>query len=746
VLYPDSFLVISSDTSSLYHVYGERDYVKASGTPALNNGGDEVRIFTDSGLLVDSLKYTPDWGGSKVSLERRSGSAPSVKANFGDSPNPLGGTPGLPNEVKAPSARPTLKRLSFLNSTAIQLIFSEAIAGKSAGNLSNYQIVPNRSIQLIAAIKDTITLYLSQNLQTGTTYAITITGLKDIFGNAIQKTTKQARYVKFAQAKRGDVVINEILHDGQPEFVELYNTTDQNFNLSGWHFSDRSTKVSLAAGKQLLAGGYLVFTPNRSLADTLNNAIYLPKLHLNIKEDLAYIENKNGQIIDSLHYTPAFGGGVKGKSIERIDPKDASNDPSNFATSAAFSGSTPGRQNSVFQPDKTPPEVTSARFLPNGDIEARFSEFIRVKGKVHFSLNSQPLSVKSFNPQEGNIIILAAPSGVSTDTKLTLTATNLADVRGNINPSSQVQIAQQLKPGDVVINEIMYDPIKNPDDNLPDQSEYIELYNLQDYAVSLEGISLHDAPDENGDVRTLNPVSTDFKFIPAHGYALIYADDAPSFQKSRVNQFFHLEPKSMTSIFRVNRSTLSLASTGDAIFLARKNGMTIDSVYYDQSWQNPNLASTKGISLERINPDGQSNNASNWGSSTAKSGGTPLKQNSLYQEPQENIHKKVGISFNPNPFSPDGDGFQDRLFINYKLDDPNYLVTVQIYDRYGRKVRTLANDKPAGTHGSLIWDGLKDDGSRNRIGIYIVIFKAHDSMNGKNKVFKKTVVLARKLR
>jgi hypothetical protein len=196
---------------------------------------------------------------------------------------------------------------------------------------------------------------------------------------------------------------------------------------------------------------------------------------------------------------------------------------------------------------------------------------------------------------------------------------------------------------------------------------------------------------------------------------------------------------------RVNRKTLSLASTGDAIYLAARDGATIDSVYYDKSWQNPNLTDSKGIALERINPNGPSNEASNWGSSTAESGGTPDQENSLYQRPAQKKHQKAGIHFSPNPFSPDGDGTDDHLFITYKLDAPDYLITVNIYDRYGRKVRTLANNKPAGLKGSLIWDGLKDDGSRNRIGIYIVIFKAYDSASGKDKAFKKTVVLARRL-
>src|SRR5699024_4264648 len=70
ILRPDSFLVISSDTSTLFNVFGKRAYVQSSGMPALNNSGDEVRIFTTDSVRVDSLQYTSAWGGSKVALER----------------------------------------------------------------------------------------------------------------------------------------------------------------------------------------------------------------------------------------------------------------------------------------------------------------------------------------------------------------------------------------------------------------------------------------------------------------------------------------------------------------------------------------------------------------------------------------------------------------------------------------------------------------------------------------------------
>ncbi|MEX2456099.1 MAG: gliding motility-associated C-terminal domain-containing protein, partial [Balneolaceae bacterium] len=93
--------------------------------------------------------------------------------------------------------------------------------------------------------------------------------------------------------------------------------------------------------------------------------------------------------------------------------------------------------------------------------------------------------------------------------------------------------------------------------------------------------------------------------------------------------------------------------------------------------------------------------------------------------------------------SPDGDGFDDNLFINYKFDQPDYLMRIRIYDRYGRLVRTLVDAHQAGFEGSIIWDGLSDDGQSNRIGIYIVYVEAYNSATGKNQNFKETVVLAR---
>ncbi|MBN2732153.1 MAG: lamin tail domain-containing protein [Balneolaceae bacterium] len=756
---PDSFVVVAPDPTLRDNYPDVALITMGSRFPSLNNSGDNIILRDQNGTLLDSLRYTSNWGGNEVALERRTTNIAPIGANFGDAPNEFG-TPGSTNQVTPDNEPPILNSLRILDETTLQLIFSETISGQTATDQDNYSIVPNPGIQLISSVQDTVTLFLSNKLQSDQAYQITVRELQDVFGNIIIEATREITYLSFTEAQPGNIIINEILYSregaGSPEFVELLNRTNQNFDLSNWKLGDASSTATLDAGVQLRAGEYLVITDNASLANVVDNGIFLSDFpSLNDDEDAVYIQSDNATTIDSLFYTTEFGGSTDGKSTERKDPGAASNDAANFATSTANNGSTPGLQNSVFGLDETPPTIVFSRIFPNGDIEVRFSEFIAITPDLTFSTGDQALNIDEFDPANGNIIFLnsspdpastAPVAAAETRTSLTITAENLSDVKGNVNPSVQQPVSQPLLAGDVVINEILFDPLSDSEDNQPDQAEYLELRNIRDYAISLENITLHDAPDEDGNVRTLTPVNTTSKFIPAQGTALIYAEDEnPAFNQSKVAQFFDLQDPAPSSIIRVDRSSLSLASTDDAIFLTGDEGTEIDSVYFDESWHNPNLVDTDGVALERINPFGPSNNNTNWGSSTNEKGGTPNQENTLFQTPGNGGQQEVGISFMPNPFSPDDDGIDDNLFINYQLDQPDYLMTVRIYDRYGRLVRELADSKQAGLQGSLIWDGRKDNGTYNRIGIYIVIFKAFDSASGDNKTFKETVVLARRL-
>lgn len=754
----NSYLILAPDSSFLDLFPNRPTLILGSWFPSLNNSTDAIVIRNANGELIDSLTFTSEWGGEGVSLERRSPDHPSFyRENWGDSPSGTKSTPGLPNRIEQDNEPPVLEHAFITSPDSIQLIFNERVDSVLATDISNYSTSPSLSIAEVANYNgDSLSLVLSTSLSSGDTFTLTVTNKQDIFGNTLTSASVDLEYTVFSPVTPRDVIINEILYRRasaeSAEFIELYNRTSDNFNLTGWTFSDATGSTTIPEGTVIKSNEYLVLTDSEEFASgstlakaKLNeNVVYLSGFpSLNDDEDAIVIKDGNGMIVDSLFYRETWGGNKTGISLERKDPESASNDAGNWASSTSQTGNSAGAQSSIYQPDQTPPEIVFAKLQTDGKIYVAFSEFVRSSGTEPITVNEEPASITEYNEENANILIIgdgAYPTGAP----LNIAFGQATDFRGNTSGELSIEVSQPLSKGSVVINEILFDPLANSDDNLPDQTEYIELYNRAKYAVSLEGFFIHDEPDENNEIRSVHPFNSEFRWIPSGETVVLYAEDQSSvFSESRLASYFELQNENDQFFIRTDRSNLSLASSDDAIYLADSTGLVIDSVFFDESWHNPNLYDVDGVALERIDPDSPSNDETNWSSSTHVSGGTPGSENSIYQQAGASPDDP-GITFTPNPFSPDDDGFEDNLFINYKLEQPDYLLRVRVFDRYGREVRKLADGKQAGFEGSLIWDGLKDNGSKNRVGIYIVLFEAYNSAEGKNKTFKKTVVLAKR--
>lgn len=273
---------------------------------------------------------------------------------------------------------------------------------------------------------------------------------------------------------------------------------------------------------------------------------------------------------------------------------------------------------------------------------------------------------------------------------------------------------------DIVINEVMFDPNE-------DNSEFIEFLNLSNDSVNVGGWEI---VDENGNNYRLSQIPL---MVPNNSFFLLAAD-------SLVIIKYGLDESVLKTIVGV--SSLGLVNTGELILLKDVKGNIIDSVWYSDKWHNDNFGSTKNISLERINPNLGANDPSNWSSSVNSIGATPGNQNSIYTV-NPNIESNISIS--PNPFSPDNDGFEDFTIINYKLTQATSQVRIKIFDNKGRLVRTLANNQASGSSGSVIFDGLDEDGQTLRIGIYIIFLEAINEGSGVVETMKTVVVVARKL-
>jgi hypothetical protein len=180
-----------------------------------------------------------------------------------------------------------------------------------------------------------------------------------------------------------------------------------------------------------------------------------------------------------------------------------------------------------------------------------------------------------------------------------------------------------------------------------------------------------------------------------------------------------------------------------SVLLKDNTGVILDAFDYSDNMHFPLLKKTKGVSLERSRFDGQTNDPKNWHSASESAGyGTPGYRNSQF-EPDTAFADAIQI--NPAIFSPDGDGYQDRLEIKYKFSEPGITMSISVFNSQGYLVRRLIKHEYLGTQGRFSWDGIRDDGTKALPGIYVLYFEFFD-LQGHVRKYKKAVVLAQKLK
>lgn len=146
------------------------------------------------------------------------------------------------------------------------------------------------------------------------------------------------------------LVMNEMMYSPAspgPEWVELFNGTEEPLDLEGFTFADPSTQTQLPC-HVIEPGAYALLCPDPQGFEDVWGQPPCPLLKpsswpvLNNTGDTLSLAGANGA--DWVPYNAAWGGGTS-ISLERRSPAEMGWRPSNWGSSA--SGSTPGRANSI---------------------------------------------------------------------------------------------------------------------------------------------------------------------------------------------------------------------------------------------------------------------------------------------------------------------------------------------------------------------------------------------------------------
>jgi hypothetical protein len=758
VLQPKTYHILckSSDSASLA-AYGQ--VIPFATFPTFDNtGGDSVIIIDQTNQKVDAIFYDETWyadankadGG--YSIEQINPFAKcNNKNNWKASTYSDGGTPGKQNSVydnTPDNTPPKILKTKIVNNNTIDVIFDEPL-DIGALLLSHYTI--NNGITVFGTSfensdKTTVRLTIS-TLDTNTVYTITANNIPDCSGNLstpLTSTFAIGNIPMFNQLIITEFLANPVPPVGLPqaEYIELYNTSSKVLNLKGCFVEDATSSSSSLDEYILLPGEYVVvFNKNyESLFSSIVKRISVANFpSINNDQESISIYNINDNLVFNLQFEGSwYGSATKangGWALEMIDTDYPCLASSNWIASVSSNGGTPAAANSVqdVNPDISSIEASSLIKINDSIYQVNFNE--------KFNPNAIPSAKFVIDNGIGTVVpipILPGCSAIQFEINTTLsvgvqyklTISDAGDCASNTIKEGfnmlTLGATEGVEPGDIVINEILFNP-------KTEGVDYVELYNISSKFLLLDDMIIAEAdPQTPTIVNDFANIENTGIIIPPQGF-FVLTEDAAKVK----SQYIVPNPAAITDISGMP----NYPDDEGVIILLRDDDVLLDKVNYSDNWHFQLLDIKDGVALERLNAYSPSQDSKNWYSASRSVGfGTPTGTNSSVAQP-------IGddpLSVYPEVFSPDQDGFDDILNITYNLDKPSYIANMYVINTFGKVVKQVYKNELLPQSGSTIWDGVADTSEKGRIGLYFIVLEIFDT-EGKKKVYRKEFGLANKL-
>ena len=644
---------------------------------------------------------------------------------------------------------PAILSTTATSSVTVDILFNEPVEKVSSEVRLNY-IVNNGIGMPVTAIQDAINtalvhLVFNSLFINGTHYQLAINGVTDYSGNAISNGIAS---FSFYNAKQYDIVIDEIMADPSPqvalpntEWIELKNTTPFSVNLAGWRITDLTAPSGTMPAYVLKPDSFVIVCPGSAVAamSAFGVAIAVTGFpSLDNGGDQLTLTNAQGDIIHTVNYTDNwYLNDLKkegGWTLEMVDTKNPCSGFSNWKASTNDKGGTPGNKNAVdgIHADDRSPTLLRAYTTDSLHIVLVFDEpldFTKASAVSNYNISEgigQPQTASALAPVF-NKVYLTVNIPLQPRKVYKVTVTGVTDCVGNgIGSANKTKLglATATDSFDVVINEILFNPVSNGVD-------YVELYNRSPKVIDLKNMYIANR-NTAGAISSITPLSPETYLFYPEEFIVITSD------ASIVKRDFIVEQAD--AIIEVTSTPSYNDDKGDVVIL-NEQGKIVDELIYNEKWHFKLIDNTEGVALERIDYSAGTQHEENWHSASTSIGyGTPTYKNSQYRM---DLQEQAGLTIVPDIVSPDNDGMDDFVTIGYHFSTPGYVANITIFDAIGRPVRYLQRNALCGIKGNFRWDGLGEKFQKLPVGIYI-IYTDIFNLNGKKKQFKNVIVLARK--
>ncbi len=614
-------------------------------------------------------------------------------------------------------------QLQLTNDSTLSVAFNKAIS-LNAWDEASVRIQPGiYSHQVVGSFDSERLRYdlqLNKPLAEAVNHVVTIGLIRDERGDTIRSVSDT---VWVFHPKRFDVVISEIMADPAPsmglpesEFLELVNRTDYALTFSGWTLQVNE-KQSVLADFTMEAHAHLALVPKTDESDwALHSHVWgMEKWPtLTNESSTVVLRDERGWVIDALDYhrDQVPGEPFKregGWSAERMDVNHLSATVNNWAWSADLSGGTPGRENSkaAILFDDMAPAIEYVTLEADSILGVYFSEAMDLtieKSSFEFSAELPDWHVTQIDTIFLRYLKVQFAENLKPGYIYQLKKCQLYDLA--THPVQQEDplrfgVCAEVTSGDVIINEVLFNP-------RPDEEDFVELYNRSTKVINIADLAFAKG-DENQQLSQLFPFSDQNRMLFPGDYLVLTPDSLLLMAAYQCES-----PKSILALMRFP----SLPDDEGEVLLTDRSGALIDHFAYREQMHFDLLKDKEGVSLERLSPDGASDDPRNWHSAASAVGyATPTGLNS---QALTVTNKEENVWIAPEVFSPNGDGRDDLLTIGLKNVEPDGMVSIRIYNGSGQEVTFLVNNELMAAQSVYTWDGLGMDREQLMPGIYII--------------------------